>query len=1408
MCPAAARLNDPIAHTSTMGMLAKMGGSLLVGALVGAAITALVVAAVVATVATGGLGLAAVLAIGFGVSMAMEASGLNGFIDSQVNRACDKFIPPSIEGKIITGSPNVKFDSLAAARAASPGALDTIVCNKHGGAPPMLAQGSDNVFINSQPAARIGDMTTCGGTIAEGSATVFVGGGTVTVREINDEKPWWITALGVGIGVALTLCGRGKMNLSSLKAALPCLMKNLGASLAGSYVGSQLRTTMGNPVNVITGGKVLREQADFSLPGPMPLDWARFYSSHDDRSTGLLGQGWSLPYEVSLTIERAADGAIGALYYSDYQGRRIPFPPIARGECHYSVAEGYYLICTELGQYLVESTDGLYRDFGVPAPDYAGILPLQRLEDRNGNWQALDYDADGRLAGLRDNCERQLDFRYDPLHPRRVASIDLRHGAGGEIAGPLLQYRYTPRGLLAEVIDRAGSVTRRFAYDPRSALMTQHSVPGGLHCFYEWSGSGAEARVERHWTNDGESYEFRYHLAQGRTTVRDQLDRAYQWEWNADGQPTTYTDPEGHTWRYAWNEQRQLVKAMDPAGATTRFEYDERGRQTTAINALDQISRIEWHPRLDLPTSETDAAGGRWTYAYDERGNAILVTDPEGCETEHFFDVRGLPHTIRDARNGYKHLEWDSRALLTAYTDCSGQRTSCSYDAQGTLIGVTDALGNVTRYETDELGRVVGSVLPDGSVERVRYDDLGRIGASIDPAERVTEYQRNIRGMLTRRVDPTGRSVQFIYDAAFRLEALVNENGESYRFVYDRNDNLIEEIGLDGIRRRIEHDACGQPCAVVYAAGDAESLAVRLERDALGRLTAKHARDRSTAYRYDQMGRLLEAQTYTDQGLERLIHDKLSFAYSKRGELVSEAGHMGSLRHAYDELGNRISTTLPDGRTINRLHYGSGHLHQFNIDGEVISDIERDGLHREVMRSQGRLATGFGYDRLGRKTWEQSGATGGPASPLRKEWRYDIAGELAEKQHSHHGVTRYLYDPLGRITYAAQEGRRELFAWDAAANLVDSTHVGGYIRHNRVMVFEDKRFEYDDHGRLETKWSGRHTVQRFAYDGEHRLTQVVTERDGMHQSAQFDYDAIGRRIRKHDAFGTTHFLWDGLQMLQEQRGAQVATYFYEPGTYVPLARIDGHAPLRSPARGPAANEAAPEPGNAGVYYFHNDVSGLPEELTAASGELVWQAQYATWGNTISESWSQVAPRDAAPLPQNLRLQGQYLDRDTGLHYNTFRFYDPDIGRFISPDPIGLEGSTNWFAYAPNPISWIDPLGWAGKGDYGKMPTIPGYQKHHIIPQGLANHPAILASGYDVHSSANIVYLPTSGKVDPARTVHRGRHEKLYDRRVAMQLDAINSTNAAPAIKRMQIQGAVDELGGLLRTKQIRLNSAC
>jgi RHS repeat-associated protein len=58
----------------------------------------------------------------------------------------------------------------------------------------------------------------------------------------------------------------------------------------------------------------------------------------------------------------------------------------------------------------------------------------------------------------------------------------------------------------------------------------------------------------------------------------------------------------------------------------------------------------------------------------------------------------------------------------------------------------------------------------------------------------------------------------------------------------------------------------------------------------------------------------------------------------------------------------------------------------------------------------------------------------------------------------------------------------------------------------------------------------------------------------------------------------------------------------------------------------------------------------------------------------------------------IRFQGQYHDHETGLHYNRYRYYDPGVGRFISKDPIGYAGGLNLYAYAPNPIGWVDPLG--------------------------------------------------------------------------------------------------------------------
>ena len=128
-----------------------------------------------------------------------------------------------------------------------------------------------------------------------------------------------------------------------------------------------------------------------------------------------------------------------------------------------------------------------------------------------------------------------------------------------------------------------------------------------------------------------------------------------------------------------------------------------------------------------------------------------------------------------------------------------------------------------------------------------------------------------------------------------------------------------------------------------------------------------------------------------------------------------------------------------------------------------------------------------------------------------------------------------------------------------------------------------------------------------------------------------------------------------------------------------------------------------------IYYFHTDLNGIPEELTDEAGEIVWECSYQLWGKPIQE----IAHRE---IQQNMRYQGQYSGRETRLHYNTFRYYNPDTGRFTMPDPIGLLGGINLYQYAPNPLMWIDPLGLRSKcqfsGDRGRRKA-----KHDIERNG-------------------------------------------------------------------------------------------
>ncbi|NWB57952.1 MULTISPECIES: RHS repeat-associated core domain-containing protein [unclassified Pseudomonas] len=1331
----AARMGDALSHTSMMADI--LGGVLEVAANI--AITAVATAAVVAatgiTVATGGLGCVLLGAVvGTVVGLLMSKSGA----DKGLTNLCDSFsnalFPPTVQANILTGATDTLTNNLPAARAAgaisshvapagteleepapepeasyldmaesffsqmwrptvatpTPGAvpkpLDLVTCMKHPPMPPQfLAEGSDKVTINGQPAVRSGDRSTCDATVVSSgliSSNVTIGGGSVVVREIRSGKT-------PGVGLAVTALLMLKGGKGKFFSKLPCMLIGGATSMAvSSAMDAMTNAAMGssNPVHAATGAKVLggTDELDFVLPAILPIDWQRFYNSRDERPGTLFGTGWSVAYEVCVEIQPHPEGG-EALVYTDEQGRPIDMGSIPLGGAVFSPGEGLSVRRHLNGQLLIESDDGLYRLFEPTANP--SLLRLIQLGDRNDNRIHLDYDQAGRLVRLRDTFDLvQVELIREHEHVTRVERLfpDQRREV-------LVSYGYDARANLAEVRDASGQVQRRFTYDA-GHRMVEHQLPTGLRCFYEWALiENSEWRVVRHWTDEGDSYQFDYDLKAGLTRIIDGLQRVSTRHWNTQHQIIQYSDKLGQTWLFEWNDERQLLSATDPQGGRYEYKHDDAGNLIGETDPLGRSDSTLWLEHWALPLVETDAAGNSWQYRYDPRGNCVAETDPLGHITRYRYDAHGQVVEIIDASGKSKKLRWNPFGQLVEHIDCSGYPTRFSYDERGYLQVITDALGERTQLSYDLQGRLLSNQLPDGRIELFQRDVSGQLVGYTDPAGHTTLYQHNRRGQISLRTDAHGRQVKFGYDSYGRLQALTNENGERYLFAWDAGDRLTEQQDLDGSAKSytynpLDHITTVTATPAPYGNGlglvpetPPAPIVHQMERDAVGRLIAKTTDDGRTDYAYDPLDQLT-AVTFTD-----LLGNTqaLGFAYDALGQMLAEQSSMGTLQHHYDELGNLIQTQIPDGRWLNRLYYGSGHLHQVNLDGQVISDFERDRLHREVLRTQGRLSTRSEYDRSGRLRSRQHRLTGLPSlmpATAQKQFEYDPADNLVGKFDQQSAIQhRQLlhYDATGRII-ASQDslhGQRETFAYDAAANLLDGPQSGaGLVVHNKLLTYQDKRYRYDAFGRMIEKRSAARGLQRFAYDAESRLIEVRNENGSV---VRMIYDPLGRRIEKtehgNDGYplGETRFTWDGLRLLQEHKHSQTSLYIYEDEGSEPLARVDGTGPLQK------------------IRYYHNDLNGLPEQLTEADGHNVWRATYRVWGNTVEEVREPYYIEE-----QNLRFQGQYLDRETGLHFNTFRFYDPDVGRFTTPDPIEFDGGINFYQYAPNPISWIDPWGLA------------------------------------------------------------------------------------------------------------------
>jgi RHS repeat-associated protein len=220
---------------------------------------------------------------------------------------------------------------------------------------------------------------------------------------------------------------------------------------------------------------------------------------------------------------------------------------------------------------------------------------------------------------------------------------------------------------------------------------------------------------------------------------------------------------------------------------------------------------------------------------------------------------------------------------------------------------------------------------------------------------------------------------------------------------------------------------------------------------------------------------------------------------------------------------------------------------------------------------------------------------------------------------------------------------------------------------------------------------------RFTWDSADRL--VVVDLPDRRRLA-YAYDPFGRRLEarvygapadlgERPLLERTRYVWDGNTLAHEIRTRAAAdddpaveerTYCFEDGGFVPWA----HCETKDDRFGVRRSTWA---------FYVNDPIGTPEELVGSDGEMLAELDRLAWGRTREGEGARAS---------SLRFQGQQEDSETGLHYNGNRYYDPDAGLYISPDPLGIKGGLRAFGYGINPVAWIDPLGLAWKRTPGPV----------------------------------------------------------------------------------------------------------
>jgi RHS repeat-associated protein len=790
--------------------------------------------------------------------------------------------------------------------------------------------------------------------------------------------------------------------------------------------------------------------------------------------------------------------------------------------------------------------------------------------------------------------------------------------------------------------------------------------------------SGATGTMTRIDSPNGRWVQFGVNDAGVITSAQDNAGRGITYGYDTNSRLTSVIDADSYTHNYVWNSSNQLQKIKTPSGTVlVDTTYDDAGRVSNQAFADGTSFSFAYDAGPPISTILTDRAGNERLVLFSDAGYVISNTYPLGTsiaqtDTYAVDATTNLINSHTDALGRTDFSTYDTLGNLTGVTypqidagmttftysapysqvstatDPLGHMMTYVYDG-GNLTFVGDALGHVTSmtYDTDDRFLTVTDPMNDTTTRTYVGADLASMK---DPLSNVTTYQHDSAGRVVGVHDPLGSLTAFTLDGHDRITNQTDPLGNAAGYTFDQNGNLTTttdpkmnatQYAFDSMNREVwRHDPLGHDAGTSYATNGL--LASITDRK--GQLTKMT---------YDARDRLSEVDFHlADGGIESTI----SYVYDNADRPTQITDSLaGQITRTYDALDNLLTETTPLG-SVTYTYDLTSRRKSMTISGQTTVSYGYDNADRLTTITRGTDVITLGYDKANRRNSLTL------PEGISVTYTYDNASRMTGITYKNGtqtvGNLSYAYDTSGHLV---QKGGTL-----ASVALPAAVASATYNANNQLTLWGTQGFAYDLNGNM--AWDG---TSFYKWNVRNQLVLMYPDGgtpDGGSAST-FLYDAVGRRQQKTIHGTDTEYVYDpnwNIAAEYTKDGGQLTTVNLStplPDDLVCFYPTDG--------------------GKSATFLAMADSANMSIIGLISDGGLI-QASYAyePYGNTTFVG-------DAG-------TDQQYAGREndgTGLYYNRWRYYLPNVGRFISEDPLGAGGGDNLYQYADtSPIDSSDPTG--------------------------------------------------------------------------------------------------------------------